>query len=149
MGELHLEIIVDRLQREFKVDCKAGKPRVAYRETITQRADSEIRFEQILEGKEQFAFCRISIEPLSKGVGFEFENRLSTERLPTKFADAIEQGIRDAMSNGVIAGFSLIDLKATLIAAEYNEDLSTEVVFSITGANALREGAIKAKPILL
>ena len=149
MGELHLEVMVHRLQREFRIDCKAGTPRVAYRETITQAADSETRFEQQLDGKDQFAFCRISLEPLEAGGGFEFENKLSAEELPTQFAEALEQGIQDAMSNGVLAGFSLIDLKVCLIAGEYLEESSTEVAFTIAGVNALREGVRKAGPALL
>ena len=149
MGELHLEILVDRLQREYKVDCKAGTPRVAYRETITQSSESEIRFEQLLEGKEQFALCKIGIEPLKTGDGFEFENRLSVDNVPNNYVEAIERGIRDAMGNGVIAGFSLIDLKATLISAEYMVEVSSELAFSIAGLNAFRECALKAKPILL
>ena len=149
MGELHLEVMVDRLQRGFRIDCKAGTPRVAYRETITQAADSETRFEQQLDGKDQFAFCRISLEPLEAGGGFEFENKLSDEELPTQFAEALEQGIQDAMSNGVLAGFSLIDLKVCLVAGEYLEESSTEVAFTIAGVNALREGVRKAGPALL
>ena len=149
MGELHLEVMVDRLQREFRVNCKAGTPRVAYRETITQTADSEILFEQQLDGEEQFAFCRISLEPLEAGGGFEFENQLSAEELPTQFAEAVEQGIQDAMSNGVLAGFSLIDLKVSLIAGGYLEETSTEVAFTIAGVHALRDGAQKALPALL
>jgi elongation factor G len=149
MGELHLEVMVHRLQREFQIDCKAGTPRVAYRETITQAADSETRFEQQLDGKDQFAFCRISLEPLEAGGGFEFENKLSAEELPTQFAEALEQGIQDAMSNGVLAGFSLIDLKVCLVAGEYLEESSTEVAFTIAGVNALREGVRKAGPALL
>ncbi len=149
MGELHLEVMVHRLQREFRIDCKAGTPRVAYRETITQAADSETRFEQQLDGKDQFAFCRISLEPLEAGGGFEFENNLSAEELPTQFAEALEQGIQDAMSNGVLAGFSLIDLKVCLVAGEYLEESSTEVAFTIAGVTALREGVRKAGPALL
>jgi len=149
MGELHLEIMVDRLQREFRVECKAGTPRVAYRETITQATDSETKFEQSLDGKEQFAFCRISLEPLEAGGGFEFENKLSADELPSNFAEAVEEGIQGAMSNGVLAGFAMIDLKATLIAADYEEELSTEVAFSIAGINVLRAGVKKAKPTLL
>jgi elongation factor G len=149
MGELHLEIMVDRLQREFRVGCKAGTPRVAYRETITQAAVSETKFEQLLDGKEQFAFCRISLEPLEAGGGFEFENKLSADELPEIFAEAVEQGIQGAMSNGVLAGFAMIDLKATLVAADYLEELSTEVAFSIAGINVLRAGIQKAKPTLL
>ena len=149
MGELHLEVMVHRLQREFRIDCKAGTPRVAYRETITKAADSETRFEQQLDGKDQFAFCRISLEPLEAGGGFEFENKLSSEALPMQFAEALEQGIQDAMSNGVLAGFSLIDLKVCLVAGEYLEESSTEVAFTIAGVNALREGVRKAGPALL
>ena len=149
MGELHLEIMVDRLQREFKVDCKAGTPRVAYRETITEAVDSETKFEKLLDGKEQFASCRISLEPLKAGGGFEFVNKMSAYDLPANFAEAVEQGIQDAMSNGVLAGFAMIDLKASLVAAEYLEELSTEIAFSIAGMNALRAGVQKAKPTLL
>ena len=149
MGELHLEVMVDRLQREFRVNCKAGTPRVAYRETITQTVDSEILFEQQLDGEEQFAFCRISLEPLEAGGGFEFENQLSAEELPTQFAEAVEQGIQGAMSNGVLAGFSLIDLKVSLIAGDSLEEISTEVAFTIAGVHALRDGAQKALPALL
>ena len=149
MGELHLEILLDRLQREFKVDCKAGNPRVAYRETITQTAESEIRFEQILEGKDQFALCKIRLEPLENGSGFEFENKLSTGNIPKVFVDAIEQGILDAMSNGVVSGFSLIDLKATLLYAEHIDEISTEMAFAIAAQNTFRECAIKASPVLL
>jgi elongation factor G len=149
MGELHLEVMVDRLQREFRIDCKAGTPRVAYRETITQAAGSETRFEQQLDGKDQFAFCRISLEPLEAGGGFEFENKLSAEELPAQFAEALEQGIQDAMSNGVLAGFSLIDLKVCLVAGEYLEESSTEVAFTIAGVTALRKGVRKAGPALL
>ncbi len=149
MGELHLEILVDRLQREFKIDCKAGKPRVAYRETITQPAESETLFEQLLEGKEQFAQCKISIEPLENGGGFRFDNKLSEESLPKIFVEAIEQGILDAMSNGVLSGFSLIDIKATLISANYLADISTEMAFSIAARNSMRDCAVKGYPILL
>ena len=149
MGELHLEVLVDRLHREFRVDCKAGKPRVAYRETITKSADSEARVEQQLDGKEQFAFCKIRLEPLEAGGGIEFENHLPEGELPSIFAEALEQGVNNAMSNGILAGFSLIDLKVSLIAVDYNEESSTEVAFTIAGVNALREGALKAKPNLL
>ena len=117
-------------------------------QTITQPAESEVRFEQMLEGKEQFALCKISIEPLENGSGFEFENSLSVD-IPKIFVDAVEKGIRDAMSNGVIAGFSLIDLKATLMKAEFISEISTEMAFSIAARNSLRECAIKGNPVLL
>jgi elongation factor G len=149
MGELHLEIMVDRLQREFKVDCKAGTPRVAYRETITEAVDSVTKFEKMLDGKEQFASCSITLEPLKAGGGFEFTNKMSAYDLPANFVVAVEQGVRDAMGNGVLAGFEMIDLKASLVAAEYLEELSTEIAFSIAGMNALRAGVQKARPTLL
>jgi elongation factor G len=149
MGELHLEVMVDRLQREYRVDCKSGKPRVAYRETITQAAESDTKFEQPLDGKEQFAYCKISLEPIEAGGGFEFENKLSAAKLPEILAEAVEHGIRGALSNGVLAGFAVIDLKATLVSADYLEELSTEVAFSIAGINVIRAGLQKAKPILV
>jgi len=149
MGELHLEVMVDRLQREFRINCKAGNPRVAYRETITKFVESENRFEQQIDGKEQFAYCKISLEPLEPAGGFKFENKLPAEKIPTHFAEAIEQGIQDAMSNGVLAGFSLIDLKVCLIAGECVEETSTDVAFTIAGINALREGVRRAGPALL
>ena len=149
MGELHLEIMVDRLQREFKVDCKAGTPRVAYRETITEAVDSVTKFEKMLDGKEQFASCSITLEPLKAGGGFEFTNKMSAYDLPANFVVAVEQGVRDAMGNGVLAGFEMIDLKVSLVAAEYLEEVSTEIAFSIAGMNALRAGVQKARPTLL
>ncbi|MEC9069983.1 MAG: elongation factor G [SAR324 cluster bacterium] len=149
MGELHLEVVVDRLQREYRVNCKAGTPRVAYRETITQAAESDTKFEQPLDGKEQFAYCKISLEPIEAGGGFEFENKLSAAQLPEILAEAVEHGIRGALSNGVLAGFAVIDLKATLVSADYLEELSTEVAFSIAGINVIRAGLQKAKPILV
>ena len=149
MGELHLEVMVDRLQREYRVDCKAGTPRVAYRETITQAAESDTKFEQPLDGKEQFAYCKISLEPIEAGGGFEFENKLSAAQLPEILAEAVEHGIRGALSNGVLAGFAVIDLKATLVSADYLEELSTEVAFSIAGINVIRVGLQKAKPTLV
>ena len=149
MGELHLEVMVDRLQREYRVDCKAGTPRVAYRETITQAAESDTKFEQPLDGKEQFAYCKISLKPIEAGGGFEFENKLSAAQLPEILAEAVEHGIRGALSNGVLAGFAVIDLKATLVSADYLEELSTEVAFSIAGINVIRAGLQKAKPILV
>ena len=149
MGELHLEIMVDRLQREFKVDCKAGTPRVAYRETITEAVASVTKFEKMLDGKEQFASCSITLEPLKAGGGFEFTNKMSAYDLPANFVVAVEQGVRDAMGNGVLAGFEMIDLKVSLVAAEYLEEVSTEIAFSIAGMNALRAGVQKARPTLL
>ena len=109
----------DRLQREFRVDCKAGKPRVAYRESITQTVHSDARFDRLLDGKEQNVSCGLKIEPLEGGQGFIFENMLSKANLPEEFAIAVKQGIQDSLGNGMLAGFPIIDLKATLVSADF------------------------------
>ena len=149
MGELHLEIMVDRLQREFRVDCKAGKPRVAYRESITQSVDSDARFDRLLEGKEQNVSCTLKLEPLESGQGFVFENLLSKGNLPEEHASAVEQGIQDSLGNGILAGFPIIDLKVTLISAEFDEEQSSPRAFSIAAATAFQQGVRKSAPVLL
>ena len=149
MGELHLEIMVDRLQREFKVDCKAGKPRVAYRESITQTAHSDARFDRLLDGKEQNVSCGLKIEPLEGGQGFVFENILSKANLPEECAIAVEQGIQDSLGNGMLAGFPIIDLKATLVSADFEEDQSSPLAFSIAAGTAFQQGVRNAAPELL
>ncbi len=149
MGELHLEVMVDRLLREFRVSCKAGKPRVAYRETITVETETEATFDRTLEGKEQRVNCRLVLKPLETGRGFIFENQIPASRLPKEFAQAVERGIQDSLSNGVLAGFPLIDLKAVLTGAEYDDEHCSEMAFSIAGATAFQEGVRDAGPQLL
>ena len=148
MGELHLEVMVDRLQREFRVECKAGKPRVAYRETITSEAEAEATFDRPLEGRDQHVSCRLKLEPIEKGKGFVFENAVSCGKLPGQFSMSLEQGIQDSLGNGILAGFPLIDLKVSLLSCNYEED-STQLAFSIGAATAFQEGLKQADSILL
>lgn len=147
MGELHLEIIVERLKKEFKVACNIGKPRVAYRETIKEKKRIEIEFNQAIGGKEQYAYCQLDLSPLPPGTGFVFENQ--TQGLPHEFVVAVEQGIKDTLAGGILAGYPLIDLKAKFLKGVARHNESTETSFKIAGSMALREGARKAQPVLL
>jgi len=147
MGELHLEVIVDRLQREFRVACKAGKPRVAYRETIAQQASEAGKFDRTLEGKPQFAQCQIAVEPVETGKGVVFENAVA--RLPKEYAAAVEQSIKNALSSGVLAGYPVLGVKARLEAAEYQEETASETAFGIAAVSAVRNAMNAALPTLL
>ena len=147
MGELHLEIIVERLKKEFRVACNIGKPRVSYRETIKAEKRIEIEFDQVMGGKEQYAYCELQLSPLPAGKGFVFENQ--TKGLPNEFVGAVEQGIKDALAGGILLGYPLIDLKAKFLKGVAKHNESTETSFKIAGSMALREGARQAQPILL
>ena len=147
MGELHLEVIVDRLQREFRVACKAGKPRVAYRETITQQSSAAGKFDRVLEGKQQFAQCRISVAPIETGKGIVFKNAVPT--FPKEYAAAVEQGIKNALSSGVLVGYPVLGVKACLEAAKYQEETASETAFGIAAVNAVRNAMNAALPTLL
>ncbi|ACV59718.1 elongation factor G [Alicyclobacillus acidocaldarius] len=149
MGELHLEIIVDRMQREFKVECNVGKPQVAYRETITKRVEQEGRFVRQSGGRGQYGHVKIILEPLERGQGFVFENKIVGGVVPKEYIPAVEEGIQEAMRNGVLAGYPLVDIKATLYDGSYHEVDSSEMAFKIAGSMALKAGAEKADPILL
>jgi len=149
MGELHLEIIADRLLREFKVQANVGKPMVTYRETITRNVTSEIRFERQAGGKGQFAHIIVGFEPATPGTTFEFENHLEPGTLPREFIKPISDGLREAMSSGSIAGYPIIDIKATLIGATYDDAESSELSFKIAGSMALQDAVRKAKPVLM
>ena len=144
MGELHLEVIVDRLHREFRVACKAGKPRVAYRETITQQASEAGKFDRTLEGKPQFVQCQISVEPIETGKGIVFENTVSS--LPKAYVVAVEQSIKNALSSGVLAGYPVLGVKARLEMAEYQEETASETAFSIAAVSAVRKAMNAARP---
>ncbi|MBN1466858.1 elongation factor G [candidate division KSB1 bacterium] len=148
MGELHLEIITDRLLREFKVQANVGKPMVTYRETITNRVRSEIRFERQAGGKGQFAHIVVDIEPAT-GATFEFENKLEHGALPREFVKAVSDGLREAMSSGSIAGYPVIDIRASLVDASYDDAESSELSFKITGSMALQDAVRRAKPVLM
>ena len=150
MGELHLEIIVDRLQREFKVNANVGRPQVAYRETIRQPVRKvEGRFVRQSGGRGQYGHVVLDLEPTEAGAGFIFESEIYGGSIPREYIPAVEQGVREALDSGVLAGYPIIDLKATLVDGSYHEVDSSEIAFKIAGSMALKEGARKAAPVLL
>jgi elongation factor G len=149
MGELHLEIIVDRMLREFKVDANVGKPQVAYRETIRRAAEAEGRFVRQTGGHGQFGVVELRIEPLAKGTGFEFSDDTKGGTVPRNFIPSIEAGIKEAMESGILAGYPMVDLKASLLDGKYHEVDSSELAFKIAGSIAFKECCRKASPVLL
>jgi len=148
MGELHLEIIVDRLLREFKVEANVGKPQVAYRETITAAVAAEGRFIRQTGGHGQYGHVKIQLEPFPGG-GFEFVNKVVGGRIPREYIPAAEKGIKEAMEGGVLAGYPLVDARVVLVDGSYHEVDSSEMAFKIAGSMAFKDGARRAKPILL
>ncbi|MFM7230364.1 MAG: elongation factor G [bacterium] len=149
MGELHLEIIVDRMKREFSVDANVGKPQVAYRETITQKAEQRHRFVRQSGGKGMFGDVSIVIEPQEPGVGFMFENEIVGGSIPKEYIPAVEKGIEEALKNGVVAGYPMVDIMVRLVDGSYHEVDSSEMAFKIAGSMAFKEACQKAKPRLL
>ncbi len=149
MGELHLEIIVDRMQREFGVGANVGKPQVAYRETIRARAEAEGRFVRQTGGRGQYGHVKIRVEPLAQGSGFVFENDIFGGSIPKEFIPAVEKGITEALEGGVLAGYPMSDLKVSLYDGSYHEVDSSELAFKIAGSMAIKEAAMQAKPVLL
>ena len=149
MGELHLEIIVDRLIREFKVDASVGEPEVAFRETITSSSEVEGKHIKQSGGHGQYGHVIVRFEPLDPGAGIIFENRVVGGRVPKEYIPSVEEGIREAADNGVLAGYPVIDFKATLLDGSYHEVDSSELAFKIAAMNAFREGMKKAMPIIL
>ena len=149
MGELHLEIIVDRLLREFRVGANVGKPQVAYRETIRRKAAARGRFVRQTGGRGQYGDVEIEIEPAELGTGFVFENKVVGGAIPREFIPAVEKGIREAMENGVLAGYPVVDVQVSLLDGSYHEVDSSEIAFKIAGSMAFKEAARKAHPVLL
>ena len=149
MGELHLEIIVDRMLREFKVDANIGKPQVAYRETIRKASEAEGKFVRQSGGHGQFGVVELLIEPLGKGSGFEFVDATKGGSIPRNFIPAIEDGVKEAMENGVVAGYPMVDIKATVLDGKYHEVDSSELAFKIAGSMAFKECCERAQPIML
>lgn len=149
MGELHLEILVDRMVREFGVAANVGKPQVAYRETIRQRAAAEGKFIRQTGGHGQYGHVKIAIEPNAPGAGFVFENEIVGGAIPREYIAPTEQGIREALETGVLAGYEMVDLKVTLLDGTYHEVDSSEMAFKIAGSMALKEAVRHAKPVLL
>ena len=149
MGELHLEIIVDRMMREFGVGANVGKPQVAYRETIRKNAEAEGRHVKQSGGRGQYGVVKIRVEPLAQGSGFEFENDIYGGTIPKEFINPIEAGIKEALEGGILAGFPMSDLKVTLFDGSYHDVDSSEMAFKIAGSLAIKEAARKAKAVLL
>ena len=149
MGELHLEVLVDRMMREFRVMAKVGRPQVAYRETISRPARAQGRFVRQTGGRGQYGDVVLELEPLPKGTGFEFENRIVGGAVPKEYIPAVEQGVRSALEGGVLAGYPMVDLRARLVDGSYHEVDSSEMAFKIAGSMALKEAAQEAGPILM
>ena len=148
MGELHLEIIVDRLLREFKVEANVGKPQVAYKETIRKSADQDTKYVRQSGGKGQYGHCKITIEPNEPGKGYEFINKIVGGAIPKEYIPAVDAGIQSAMQAGVIAGYNVVDVKVTLYDGSYHEVDSSEMAFKIAGSMAFKEAMRKADPVL-
>jgi len=149
MGELHLEIIIDRLKREFGVDVNVGKPQVAYRETIRKEVTSEGKFIKQTGGRGQYGHVWLKIEPLERGKGFEFYETIKGGVVPKEYIPAVEAGVKEAMETGVVAGYPMVDIKVTLFDGSYHEVDSSELAFKIAASIAFKEGAKKADPVLL
>jgi len=149
MGELHLDIIVDRMRREFSVEANVGKPQVAYRETIRKQVEQEGRFVRQTGGRGQYGHVFLRIEPLESGTGYEFANEVVGGSVPKEYISAVNKGVKEQMANGVIAGYPVVDCKVTLYDGSYHEVDSSEVAFKIAGSMAFKEGAKKANPVLL
>jgi elongation factor G len=149
MGELHLDIIVDRLKREFRVQCNVGRPQVAYRETITKPVKIEGRFVRQSGGRGQYGHVWLELEPNEPGKGIEFEVKIVGGSVPREYFNAVEKGVREATENGVLAGYPIVDIKVALIDGSYHEVDSSEMAFKIAGSMALKDGCQKASPILL
>ncbi len=149
MGELHLDIIVDRMKREFKVEANVGKPQVAYRETIRETVEQEGKFVRQTGGRGQYGHVRLRIEPLESGTGYEFASEIVGGAVPKEYIPAVDKGVQEQMANGVLAGYPMVDCKVTLYDGSYHEVDSSEVAFRIAGSMAFRDGAQRSKPALL
>ncbi len=149
MGELHLEIIVDRMKREFKVEGNIGQPQVAYKETISKVSQAEGKFIRQSGGKGQYGHCLVQFEPLPRGEGYAFVNSIRSGAIPKEFIPAIDKGIQEAALGGVIAGYPLVDFRATLLDGSFHEVDSSEIAFKIAASMAFKEAAIRAEPLIL
>jgi elongation factor G len=149
MGELHLDIIVDRMKREFKVDANVGKPQVAYRETIRKAVEQEHKFVRQSGGRGQYGHVYLRIEPMEVGAGYEFVNEVVGGAVPKEYIPAVDRGVREQMENGVVAGYPVVDCRVVLYDGSYHDVDSSEMAFKIAGSMGFREGAAKASPVLL
>ena len=149
MGELHLDIIVDRMKREFNVQANVGAPQVAYRETITKTVEQESKFIRQSGGKGQYGHVFLRLEPQAPGKGFEFVNEITQGRIPREYIPAVEKGCREALDSGALAGYPLVDIKVAVYDGSFHEVDSSEMAFKIAASMGLKEGAKKAAPVLL
>jgi elongation factor G len=149
MGELHLDIIVDRMKREFKVEANVGRPQVAYRETIRKSVEAEGKFVRQSGGRGQYGHVHIRLEPLEPGGDYEFVNEIVGGVVPREYINSVDKGIQEQVANGVIAGFPMVDVKATLFDGSYHEVDSSEMAFKVAGSMAFKNAAVKADPVLL
>jgi len=149
MGELHLEILVDRMKREFKVEANVGKPQVAYRETIRGKAKAEGKFVRQSGGRGQYGHCWLEIEPMEPGSGFEFIDKIAGGSIPREYIPAVGKGCEEAMSNGVLAGYPMVDVRVTVVDGSYHDVDSNEMAFKIAGSMGFRAGCKQAKPVIL
>lgn len=149
MGELHLDILVDRMRREFKVEVNVGRPQVAYRETIRGKAESEGKYIKQSGGRGQYGHCWLRVEPNEVGKGYEFGNEVKGGAIPQEFIKPIDKGIQEAMLTGVLAGYPMVDVKATVYDGSYHDVDSSEAAFRIAGSMAFKEACRKAKPMIL
>jgi elongation factor G len=149
MGELHLEVLVDRMRREFKVEANVGRPQVAYRETITRASKAQGRFVRQSGGRGQFGDVHLEVEPLEKGKGFEFESKIVGGAIPKEYIPAVKEGITEALSTGIVAGYPVVDVKVTLVDGSYHEVDSSEMAFKIAGSIGFKEAMQKGAPVLL
>jgi elongation factor G len=149
MGELHLDVIVDRMKREFRVDANVGRPEVAYKETVRQPAKAEARFVRQTGGRGQFAVVRLEIEPKERGEGYEFVDAVIGGEIPREFIGPAEQGIKSALESGVLGGYPVIDVKATLTGGDYHQVDSSEMAFKTAGSMAFQQAMDRGNPVLL
>jgi elongation factor G len=149
MGELHLEIIIDRMKREFKVGANIGKPQVAYRETIRKKVEAEGKFIRQSGGRGQYGHVWLTVEPNEKGKGYEFHNAIVGGTVPREYIKPVSEGIVEAMRNGVLAGYPVVDVKVTLFDGSYHDVDSSEMAFKIAGSLGFKEAAEKADPVIL
>jgi elongation factor G len=149
MGELHLDIIVDRMKREFNVEANVGKPQVAYRETIRSMVEQEGKFVRQSGGRGQYGHVYLRIEPQEAGAGYEFVNAIVGGVVPREYIGAVDKGVKEQMENGVVAGYPVVDAKVTLYDGSYHDVDSSEMAFKIAGSMGFKEGALKANPVLL
>ena len=149
MGELHLDILVDRMKREFGVEVTVGRPQVAYKETIKNKVTAEGKYIRQSGGKGQYGHCLITLEPLEPTKGYEFVNEIVGGVIPKEYIPAIDEGIQEAAKNGILAGYEMVDFRATVIDGSYHEVDSSEMAFHIAGSMAFKDGAKKANPVIL